>query len=85
MNVRLNDKYAITSDKYCYVLNEIKINKKNNEEYYFACGFYNNLENLIKAILELDVKTREVDSLIELKELIEVCARQILEVIKNDE
>lgn len=29
MEINLNDKYVITSDTYCYVLNKKMVNKKN--------------------------------------------------------
>lgn len=67
MKLKLNDKYAITSDTNCYMLNNILVNKKTNEEYLQPFAFYNTLASLILGLINREIRQcdlRDVDKII---------------------
>ena len=83
MEINLNDKYVITSDAYCYVLNKKMVNKKTNEEYLSAVGYYGNLEQLIDSLINREVRESEVTSIQGVLEVIENAKNDIVSRLKE--
>ena len=82
MEINLNDKYVITSDAYCYVLNKKMVNKKTNEEYLSAVGYYGNLEQLIDSLINREVRESEATSIQGVLEVIENAKNDIVSSLK---
>lgn len=83
MEINLNDKYVITSDTYCYVLNKKMVNKKTNEEYLSAVGYYGNLEQLIDSLINREVRESEATSIQGVLEVIENAKNDIVSRLKE--
>ena len=83
MEINLNDKYVITSDTYCYVLNKKMVNKKTNEEYLSAAGYYGDLEHLVDSLINREVRESEVTSIQGVLEVIENAKNDIVSRLKE--
>lgn len=84
MNIVLNDKYRITSDKHNLILQEKKKPNKNhhmtknlNEIRWIDVGYYGNYSHLVEALLQKEIKDSEATSLIELEKTIVAGVREI--------
>jgi hypothetical protein len=84
MDIILNDKYKITSDKYNYILQEKRQpnpnhhkTKNQNEVRWVDLGYYGKYSDLINALIEKEIKTSDVKNFNEIKILIESVARDI--------
>lgn len=63
MNIKLNDKYRITSDTHNYILQEgkypdphHKMTKNTHEIRWNDVGYYGNINHLIESLLEREIK-----------------------------
>lgn len=83
MEINLNDKYVITSDTYCYVLNKKMVNKKTNEEYLSAVGYYGNLEHLVDSLINREIRESEINSIQGVLEIIENAKSDIVSRLKE--
>jgi len=67
MNIKLNDRYTITSDESNYMLNEIKEygvkSKTPGEIYSVVVGYYAKIEHLAKDLLELKIRKSDIKTL----------------------
>ena len=63
MTIKLNEKYILSTDTYCYVLSEKKIKKDSDEEYLIPVGYYGNLEQLINSLINKEICESEVNSI----------------------
>lgn len=83
MEINLNDKYVITSDAYCYVLNKKMVNKKTNEEYLSAVGYYGDLKHLVDSLINREVRESEATSIQGVLEVIENAKNDIVSRLKE--
>lgn len=83
MEINLNDKYVITSDTYCYVLNKKMVNKNTNEEYLSAVGYYGDLKHLVDSLINREVRESEVTSIQGVLEVIENAKNDIVSRLKE--
>ena len=83
MKINLNDKYVITSDTYCYVLNKKMVNKKTNKEYLLAVGYYGNLEHLVDSLINREIRELEINSIQGVLEVIENAKNDIVSHLKE--
>lgn len=83
MEINLNDKYVITSDTYCYVLNKKMVNKKTKEEYLSAVGYYGDLEHLVDSLINKEIRESEVNSIQGILKVIEKAKNDIVLHLKD--
>ena len=50
--ITIDEKYQITADPHCFILQEKKIKEKSGEEYFDNIGYYSNLEETLKGLLK---------------------------------
>ncbi|MTC51057.1 hypothetical protein GKR59_15645 [Providencia alcalifaciens] len=88
MEIKLG-KYVITSDKYQFILNEIKTIKEGEnagKETMVTISYHPRMEMLIKKLLTLEVKSDDIKSLQDMNEKINqlsiTLSSQISELIK---
>lgn len=84
MNLKINNDYCITSDTYCLMLNQIKTNTKTGKEYLVVVGYYGDLESLIKALLEREVRMSDVSKITDLKNHLDRLAQDIIGAIEDE-
>jgi len=87
MNIRLDDKYRIVSDRYNVILQEVKIRATGNnigEEYHENYGYYGTVTACLKAYKELLIKESDVTTIQELVERIEEIDKKIGEILKGN-
>lgn len=83
MEINLNDKYVITSDTYCYVLNKKMVNKNTNEEYLSAVGYYGDLKHLVDSLINREIRELEINSIQGVLEVIENAKNDIVSHLKE--
>lgn len=85
--IRLNKNYAIGFDKMNIILYKINIanekSKNPGKERRIILGYYSNLENLIKFIINNEIMINNPESLYEITTLIENFKNDILKSIKE--
>ncbi|HEY8444689.1 MAG TPA: hypothetical protein VIK94_01020 [Bacilli bacterium] len=75
MEIMIDEKYRITSDVYCWILQEKKISNPNHhlsktntsKERWIDVGYYRDLDHLIKSLLERKLRQEHVNTLNDLK------------------
>jgi hypothetical protein len=86
INIELNDKYNITSDKLNFILQEKRISKKTNNVRLVDVGYYGEFQQLVNALIQKEIKESDVTSLKELGLLINTVTNEItkrLDVLIN--
>jgi len=94
MNIRIEDKWLITSDKLNYILNEIKIigvndsffkpNEENiGKEKYIPIGYFVEFDKLIEFISNLKIKESTANNLSELMKDIKTINKWVQEQLKS--
>lgn len=93
MNIKLNDKYRITSDKHCLVLQEkkypnpnSKLTKDPSAWKWVDVGYYGKFKHLVGALLEKEIRESEAESLQDILDHIERVqhsTNEDLEVLSN--
>ena len=87
INIELNDKYNITSDKLNFILQEKRISKKTNNIRLVDVGYYGDFKSLVDALIQKEIRESDVTSLKELELLINNVAAEItkrLDVLINE-
>lgn len=81
MEVYLNEKYAVTSDYYNYILNTVSIvqsGEKKGQTRLKPIKYFGTVESLLKELVQLEI--RNVDSINELKDTLEYLELMIEEL-----
>lgn len=66
MQIDIGDKYVLTADQYQYIVQEkktVKEGKNAGSEYLSLVGYYPKLSQAINALIHLDVRLEDVQSL----------------------
>lgn len=82
MKIKLNDKFQITGIPMNFVLEEKKINKKTQEEYWDTVGYYPNFESLLSGMLRHGVQASECEDVKLLIQEVKDGVRAIMEQIE---
>lgn len=72
INIKLDDKYTLTSDSMNYIIEETKViqdGSKKGETYKTVYGYYSTVESALKGFKELKIRTSDAKSI---KELLKV-------------
>ncbi len=87
MNLELNKKYFITSDKYNFVLCQHcvygKDSKNHGTEYIKELGYYPTLESLLQRYLDLKLKDESIVDIAGLLTAINTARKEIYELHKG--
>jgi hypothetical protein len=78
MKIKLNEQYQVRGIPMNFILEEKKINKKTNEEYWETAGYYANLESLLLGIATHGVQTTETEGIELLIREIKMLCRDVL-------
>ena len=73
MNIKLTEKYYLTSDKLNYILQERQIIKKGERigaETFVPFAYFGNFKHLANTILELEIRESDITELKEIKDLL---------------
>lgn len=66
MNIKINDKYSITSDKHNFILQERKIVKSGEnkgQERFIDVGFYGNINQLLSRLAQQELRDSDINTL----------------------
>lgn len=66
MQIDIGDKYVLTADQYQYIIREKKITKEGDnagKEWQQLVGYYPKLSQAITALIHLDVRLEDIQSL----------------------
>ena len=85
MKLKINDKYTITSDTHCYILNKTLVNKKTDEEYLQPISFYKNLDDLILGLINREIRTHDLKGIDEIINHINDVKTEILAEVSKHE
>lgn len=87
INIKLSDKYSITSDTRQYILNEHRIvqegGKNEGEEYIVGVAYCSTLASLLKTYKERVIRVSNVETLDDLINIVENTDKHIDEVLKE--
>jgi len=85
VEIKLSKEYVITSDKYQYILQKEtgNVDKKGNPVRN-VLGYYGNLNHLIRQLLELKVRTSDVQNFTDLHGKLEAFVEDILNELRRN-
>ncbi|TKI06226.1 DUF5405 family protein [Martelella alba] len=73
MQISIGDRYVITSDKYQFILNQkmrFKDGKNAGESYLKQIGFYPRISQLVNALIMIDAREADIESMAALEKRI---------------
>jgi len=73
----IGNKYQVRADPLQYILEEKRINRKNNTEYWVAVGYFSTLQNALKHLVNLNVRATELKDLETVVERMEQIYKEI--------
>jgi len=82
VNIDLNDKWHITTDRYNYILQR-KCRRKTGKIYYTDEAYFNTIEEMIDSLLDKEIREAEAKSLRALKKEVEGIRNEILDICKK--
>ena len=82
--IKVNEKYSIRSDEYCYVVMQNKTSKAKGNEYTINCGYYATLYDALKSIVEREQREIVQNKDMNLKEALENYVNRYLIVRENN-
>lgn len=82
VNVRIDDNYALRSDAANWIIDEIRVNSKTEEEYSQAVAFYPRLTQALDGLLQRKLRGGDASSLHDLKRQIIKFQSQIEEELR---
>jgi len=75
MNIQITDKWLITSNFYCFILNYVGVrglgSKCPGEKYYKRVGYYADLSSLFKSLISYDLRQSDITTLSEITQRVE--------------
>lgn len=86
MQIDIGDKYVLTGDQYQYIIREKKITKEGDnagKEWQQLVGYYTKLSQAIHALIHLDVRLEDVQSLQAMEQHINRVALQCEQAFKE--
>lgn len=86
MDIKLNDEYRVTSDSRQYILQRFTGSyDKNGNEVRTNVTYHGTIASLVNNLLERQVRTTELNNLIDIKESMVVYAIEITEMLEKVE
>lgn len=76
LKIHLTDKYQITADSFQYILQEKSISESRND-YEKNIAYYGTLEQLVKGLLEREIKSSAVEQIAQLSVRVNRLARKM--------
>lgn len=87
MNIKLDNKYYLTSDGRQYILQQKKIaqeGQNKGKEYYEPIGYFTKIASAVKAYKELKIKTSNTKTIDELIQLIKDLDKKIETIFQEN-
>ena len=84
MNIRLDKKTRLTSDKYSWMLSELHVNGKSGEEEWNVFGWYTTLDNACRGYYNRRLRLSEATSIAEAIQEAENVLRELVEALGDD-
>lgn len=84
MNIKLNSKYRITSDKLNVIIEQYFVPKEQGEPYWKAISYHPSLDKAIMSLLDLDIRLSCAQSLQEVAECIQETRKALYEAIRQE-